>query len=296
LSSNIKASTNVSDPFYKSSYEVIPNPSLFFGSNISPVVFSYVEFYNLDTTKTYTIKTQIQDSKNTVILEKSRTCSFRVKNAVDVGTLKITTVNSGKYRLLLILADASGKEIVHSEKTILIFNPNLQQSAGYLISAKVAELMGMTDDELKDEFLKARYIALDQEIKTFPKLSTIEGHREFLAKFWIDVEQRTRAQNEITRGIYLQRISTANERYRTYSKEGWRTDRGRVYLLYAEPDEIERFPSVDNSKPYEIWHYNQIESSVVFIFIDRSGFGNYILVHSTKRGELQDEEWQQYLK
>jgi hypothetical protein len=79
-------------------------------------------------------------------------------------------------------------------------------------------------------------------------------------------------------------------------KEGWQTDRGRVYILYAEPDEIERFPNSGDSKPYEIWHYNQIESGVIFVFIDRNGFGDYQLVHSTKRGELQDESWQKYLQ
>ena len=79
-------------------------------------------------------------------------------------------------------------------------------------------------------------------------------------------------------------------------KEGWQTDRGRVYLLYAEPDEVERFPNQGDSKPYEIWQYNQIESGVIFVFIDRTGLGDYTLVHSTKRGELQDESWQQHLQ
>jgi hypothetical protein len=78
--------------------------------------------------------------------------------------------------------------------------------------------------------------------------------------------------------------------------DGWRSDRGRVYILYAEPDEIERFPSSENAKPYEIWYYHQIEGSVQFIFVDRTGFGNYRLVHSTKRGELQDEEWERNLR
>jgi GWxTD domain-containing protein len=296
LCSNIKVSTNTSDPFYKNSYEVIPNPSLLFGSVSSPVVFSYVELYNLDITMPYILKTQIHDLKGAVVLEKSRPQSFRVKNTVDVATLKVTTIISGKYKIMFILTDAAGKELAHAEKPIFIYNPNVAPSAEGAISARGAELVGMTDDELIDEFTKARYLALDQEIITFPKLTTLAGRREFLAKFWTDVEQRTRGQIEMTRSIYLQRIATANERYKVYSKEGWRTDRGRVYVLYAEPDEIERFPSSDVSRPYEIWHYNQIEGSVVFIFIDRSGFGNYMLVHSTKRTELHNDEWQQYLR
>jgi len=94
----------------------------------------------------------------------------------------------------------------------------------------------------------------------------------------------------------LQRILSANQRYRAMGREGWRTDRGRVLMIYDEPNEIERFPSAQNNKPYEIWYYYSIENGVQFIFIDRSGFGDYVLVHSTKRGELQDEEWQRYLQ
>ena len=79
-------------------------------------------------------------------------------------------------------------------------------------------------------------------------------------------------------------------------RDGWKTDRGRVYVLYAEPDEVQRFPSSENAKPYEKWNYNQIESGVLFVFIDLTGYGDYTLVHSTKRGELQDESWQQRLQ
>ena len=41
-------------------------------------------------------------------------------------------------------------------------------------------------------------------------------------------------------------------------KDGYRTDRGRVYLIYGEPDQIDRFPSETNMKPYEVWYYNSI--------------------------------------
>jgi hypothetical protein len=80
------------------------------------------------------------------------------------------------------------------------------------------------------------------------------------------------------------------------NKEGWRTDRGRVYLLYGEPDHVLRVPSECNSKPYQTWYYYGIEKGVEFVFVDRLGNGDYQLVHSTKRGELQDETWQRYLQ
>ncbi|MDZ7765279.1 MAG: GWxTD domain-containing protein [Melioribacteraceae bacterium] len=72
---------------------------------------------------------------------------------------------------------------------------------------------------------------------------------------------------------------------------GYKSDMGRIYLSYGDPDRIERFPNESNLKPYEIWHYDNIEGGVLFIFGDLSGFSEYELLHSTKRGEMYDENW-----
>jgi hypothetical protein len=88
----------------------------------------------------------------------------------------------------------------------------------------------------------------------------------------------------------------ANQRYKTYSKEGWRTDQGRVYVLYGEPDDVQRFANSSDNKPYEIWNYPQLEGGVEFVFIDINGFNEYVLVHSTKRDEIKDDSWEQLLK
>ena len=164
------------------------------------------------------------------------------------------------------------------------------------MSSKSAEFVGLSNDELVDEFREAKYIASSSDINTFEKLTTMESRREFLANFWTDVESGRRGHSDFTRSLYLERVITANQRYKALGKKGWLTDRGRVFILYAEPDEVERFPSSENSKSYEIWHYYQIEGGVQFIFIEISGFGDYTLVHSTKRGELQDERWDRYLQ
>ncbi|MHA1988555.1 MAG: hypothetical protein ACW98D_18135, partial [Promethearchaeota archaeon] len=65
-----------------------------------------------------------------------------------------------------------------------------------------------------------------------------------------------------------------------------------VHIMYGEPTEIERYPNQIESRPYEIWSYDSLEGGVVFIFADLTGFSDYQLVHSTKRGELRDDNWQ----
>jgi hypothetical protein len=45
-------------------------------------------------------------------------------------------------------------------------------------------------------------------------------------------------------------------------------------------------------KAHEIWSYYSIENGVEFVFVNLYATGDYDLVHSTKRGELRDPEWQ----
>ena len=89
----------------------------------------------------------------------------------------------------------------------------------------------------------------------------------------------------------MKRLAYANKHFSRLGKDGYLSDRGRVLLIFGEPDQKDYFPSESEVKPYEVWFYNQIEGGVTFIFGDVSGFGNYELLHSTKRGEIQDENW-----
>jgi GWxTD domain-containing protein len=296
LCSNIRASDQKNELFYKNSLEVMPNPTLIFGVASHPMMFSYAEIYNLNLEQTYTVKTQVVGQDGKVVKEASKSRKYAVKNAVEAGTTNVASIPSGKYRFRLTIADDTGNAVVQTEKTFYIYNPHIQGAQVSSVSIKASELAGLTGDELAEEFRRAQYVATDPELKTFSQITSAEGRREFLAKFWTEVEVGRMGRSGIPRMAYLQRVSTANQRFRAMSREGWRTDRGRVFIIYSEPDEIERFPSSENSKPYEIWNYYGIENGVQFVFVDRSGFGDFVLVHSTKRGELRDDEWQRFLQ
>ena len=296
LCSNIRQSDKKNEVFFKNSLEVMPNPTLVFGVASHPMMFNYSEMYNLDPEKTYSIKTQILGQDGKVVKESSKQRKYGVKNAVEAGTTNVASIQSGRYRFRLILGDEAGVPITQIEKTFYLYNPHIQVTQAAAASIKATELSGMSAEELAEEFKKAQYIATDQETRTFGQITSEEGRREFLAKFWTEVENGRLGRTPIPRMAYLQRVILAGQRFRAMNRDGWRTDRGRILVLYADPDEIERFPTSSESKPYEIWHYYSIESGVEFVFVDRSGFGEYQLVHSTKRGELRDDDWQRFLQ
>ena len=296
LCTTIRQSTNTSDPFYKNAHEVVPNPTLLFGAANYPVIFHYLELYNLNKDETYTIKTILADADGKPLQENTRKRKFGVSNALDVGTTNATKLSSGKYRFQVLLLSASSEPLLRTEKVFYAYNPQLQQPFVSNATMQETSLSGLSAEELAEEFDQARYLATQQETKTFSQISSAEGRREFLGKFWSEVEMGKMGHAPTLREEYLRRIKHANEQYRALSREGWRTDRGRVQALYGAPDEIDRRPSSEGGKPHELWSYYQVENGVVFVFVDRTGFGDYVLVHSTKRGELRDDDWQRLLQ
>lgn len=295
LGSSIKPSQDQSSHYYKNSLEVVPNPTLTFGVTANPILFTYAELYNVKPGSQYTLRSEIVDQRDRVLKEATRMRSYSGTNSVDVSTTNITSLASGKYRVRLIVLEGE-TEVGRTEKVFFIYNPHIEQKAVSVAALRANELAGMTAEELAEEFRRAQYISTDQENRMFSSITTAEGRRSFLAQFWADAEKGKMGRPPITRAEYLQRVLTANEKFRTFGREGWLTDRGRVFILYGEPSEIERVPSSGDVKPHEVWRYLDIENGVEFVFIDRSGFGDYVLVHSTKRGELRDDTWERLLR
>jgi GWxTD domain-containing protein len=292
LCSSIRESKNKDDVFYKNSYEVVPNPMLMYGSTSYPVVYYYLELYSLNSNQTYNLTTQIASLSGKAVKESTQKKSYKVKNAVEVGTMNITSIPSGKYSFCVVLTDEKGQVLVSAQKHFYANNPQIKAPELSAIALGASALMGLSGEELALEFRKLQYVATPKEIKMFVNVTSDEGRREFLAKMWSELEAGRDGRPPINREEYLRRVEIANQRYHAMQKDGWKTDRGRVFIVYNVPDDVERIPSGEQSKPYEVWHYNSIEDGVKFVFVDRTGFGDYVLVHSTKRGEIQDENWE----
>lgn len=62
--------------------------------------------------------------------------------------------------------------------------------------------------------------------------------------------------------------------------KGYKTDRGRIYIRFGPPDFIEDHPFEFGSYPYQIWYYNSLR--LKFIFVDKTGFGDYKLVNDLR--------------
>lgn len=98
--------------------------------------------------------------------------------------------------------------------------------------------------------------------------------REMWRDFWKKKDPTpTTEQNEMMEE-YFARVEYANKNFSHYM-DGWKTDRGMVYIIFGPPSNIERHPFDSNSKPYEVWSYYELSRE--FVFVDSTGFGDYRL-------------------
>jgi len=293
----LQDSENTNSVFYKNSYEIMPVPTAIFGEG-QPVLFYYSELYNLsksDLAGDLKLEQIVLNSRNSLVSISSKKINRKIDSRVEVGKVLVHKMPTDTYTLVLNLIDSVANYGVSSTKKFFVYNPSVVSvdTFSQQTTSTLGTMFGaMSEEELDDLFSKSQYLATSNEINQYSILTNEEGKREFLNQFW---ELRDNNRNDYRNEYflsYLKRIDESNLRYSALGREGWKTDRGRVYLMYGDPNEIDRYPNETETRPYEIWNYHELEGGVYFIFADITGFGDYQLVHSTKRGEIRDDNWQ----
>ena len=125
-------------------------------------------------------------------------------------------------------------------------------------------------DKAIDEMV---YITDNSVIDDLKKTAPEKKRKAFL-DFWRRRNPAADSESNDLMEEYYRRVDYANTNF-SYYQEGWRTDRGMVYILYGPPDNLERHPFDMDSKPYEVWMYYNLNKQ--FVFVDLTGFGDYRL-------------------
>lgn len=142
------------------------------------------------------------------------------------------------------------------------------------------------------------YIISPEERKAFMQLSNDEERDQFIEAFWQRRDPTPDTEENEFKEEHYRRIAYANEHFAA-GIPGWRTDRGRIYITFGPPDEIESHPSggtyqrpmeegggETSTFPFEDWRYRYIEGigqEVMVEFVDTCMCGDY---HMTiDRGE-----------
>ncbi len=275
-------------PFYKNTLSVIPSVGGIFTAGNE--CYYYTELYNLlrmPEKAQYILRGIVKNSVGREVMSRASLRRRAGESSVIVDHFPIDTLHSGAYTLQLSVSDSAQKVMASHARRFFVYNPKLGIDSTLLAGARelpLAEYSKMDEQELDNEFSADRYEANDAEKGQYRALKGVIAKRAFLSEFW-------RRRPFELRDQYLSRVRYVNENYHFLGRDGYKTDRGRVYIMYGAPDEVERHPSVAEKKPYEIWTYHQIEGGVLFVFVQRNPGSDFELVHSTARNELHDENW-----
>jgi GWxTD domain-containing protein len=154
-------------------------------------------------------------------------------------------------------------------------------------AANIEKLGGVYKKWLDED---VRWIITDEELSAFKKLANNAERDVFIEGFWQrrDPTPDT-AENEYKEEHY-RRIAYANEHYAA-GMPGWRTDRGRIYIMYGPPTSTDSHPmggpyqrsaeeggGQTSTFPFEVWRYRYLDGigqEIEIEFVDDCGCGAY---------------------
>jgi len=136
------------------------------------------------------------------------------------------------------------------------------------------------------------YIISPEERSAFLHLATNEEREQFIEQFWQRRNPDPDSADNTFKEEHYRRIAYANEHFSS-GIPGWKADRGRIYIMWGAPDEIQSHPSggsydrpssegggETSTYPFEDWRYRYLEGigeNVELEFVDPTMSGEYKL-------------------
>jgi GWxTD domain-containing protein len=269
--------------FDRGKFALVPNPArLFQGS--APHFYYYVEVYapaKGGDSVNYTIDRTICNGLGRTVQQMNRLeRRSALAQFADVDSVSLAGLGTGSYTFNITIAggDSIGASrqarffIYGSEPAMLAVEPQADSAA------------------VNDELHRIDFLLVNLKHKPLNTMTTGEK-KVFLDEFWRRYDDDPSTPEVPARRLLEERVAAADDRFSTARQEGHLTDRGRVVALYGEPSNRELHPIETGAKPYEIWYYDGMEGGVSFVFVDRSGLGEYSLVHSDRKGEIKNPDW-----
>ncbi len=134
------------------------------------------------------------------------------------------------------------------------------------------------------------YIITPEEVAAFKQLSNDEERDQFIENFWLRRDPTPDTPENEFKEEHYRRIAYANEHFGA-GMPGWKTDRGRMYIIWGAPDQIEDHPTggtydrpqeegggTTSTYPWMVWRYRYLEGvgqEINIEFVDQCSCGDY---------------------
>lgn len=274
---------------------VLDNPFGAFRQTDS-TAYLYAELYNLahdlGETGSYELQYRVYDATGALFRDLGRQKKPRPgRTAVIAQAIDIAGWPLGSYALEVTAVDA---QTASARTPLRIVNPTA-------LALPIPSLLAQPDPydslSLQEKTDLVTYRLTPAQKVTLATLSD-SGKANFLSQYWREHDARPQTPDNEDRLETITRYRYAIRYYSTEGskQDGWKTDRGRVYIVYGTPDDSREVSSPRVGNPFLIWNYRQFREGAVFVFEDRRGLGDYRLVHSNVEGERFSKEWEELLR
>ena len=293
---------NANSVYYKAGYIMHPHCISYFPTSMHKLIF-YCELYNADKifgTDNFLVSYSVM-SANTGKVVNNLAASKKYSPAealILFSEFDISDIPSGNYILQIEIKNKMNKVVLSKQEFFQRNNKKFILDLTNIAVINTSKTFVETiDPDSLNFYLEAlmptaEYYERDYINSVLSKQDTA-FMKQFFYNFW---QKRNETNPELAWKQYLKMVLEVEKYYSTLIHHGFETDRGRVYLQYGPPNQIEKSTHEAGSYPYEIWHYYQLASNqtnVKFIFYDPDLVTNdYKLIHSDALGEVKDNRWQ----
>lgn len=250
--------------FVKNGRKILANPTHYFDSENSNIKF-YFEIYNLNV-----------EENNT---ENKFQFSYRVKNSAGKVVRKYSNRYLKPYHSTSIDFSVPVKNLpgdTYSLDVIILdedTDAKVEKSTNFTLRKSPLDIEHKNFD---DVLAMLQMIAEKGELTEIKKVA-LDNRRQALQDFWQSKDPSPgTSENELMVQFYS-RIDYANKHFSTPHVDGWKTDRGKIFIKFGKPDRVTRSVPITSWNRYEKWEYWTKGKN--FLFGDRFGFGNYTLVN-----------------
>lgn len=201
-------------------------------------------------------------------------CRFRVLSGgrVVMGSTVAATESLGRrvavYRLAIGPGD-NGSALVNGDYLLQA----VAGSATGIVGFRVEVSFFLDDRAWARRVEQLIYVAEPAELRRLVAMPREEREQAW-RDFWKQRDDTPTTERNEREEEYFARIAYAEEHF-GHGDRGFRSDRGRVYVYYGSPDQIEARPFEIDRPAREVWYYYELNKR--FIFVDRFGTGEYLL-------------------
>jgi len=286
----------------KNGYELTPNVTNYYPQSTNTLSF-YAELYNSKTVLgsapfllTSYIRPFEADKKLDQYIYRKRVNSEQV--VAQLNSFDISELPSGNYLLVLEARSRENEILTSKEIFFQRYNPGVEFSLTNLLALNTdntfvgriesKDTLAMYIDYLIPISTNTERLYIENQLGA----ADIEELRKYFLNFWIE---RDKFNPELAWDDYLLLVKQANHNFKSVAKEGYKTDRGRVYLQYGKPNIISEQYFEPAAYPYEIWQYYKLDdqSNKKFVFYTHDLVTNdFQLIHSDAVGELSNYRWE----